>query len=115
VYPDNDWPTGASPAAAACVKPTPAALLAAWRAAPASAQQGWAPPGAVTSFADVQCWTDWVVAAAIGNGDGDFVFSRSGGLHLMPEPDLQQFSDVVCNDPTAPQAWKGPDTGPAVC
>src|SRR5262249_20241347 len=46
-YPDNDWPTGASPAAAACTNPTPAALLAAWKAAPASAQQGWAAPGSV--------------------------------------------------------------------
>jgi hypothetical protein len=114
-YPDNEWPTGASPAATACTKPTPAALLAAWRAAPASAQEGWASPGAVTGFADIQCWTDWVVAAAIGNGDGNFVFSWSGGLHLMPEPDLQQFSDIVCNAPTAPKAWKGGDTGAAIC
>jgi hypothetical protein len=115
VYPDNDWPTGASAAATGCTPPTPAELLAAWRAAPASVQRGWAPPGAVTSFADIQCWTDWVVAAGIGNGDGDFVFSRSGGLHVMPEPGLQQFSDSVCDDPAAPKAWKGPDTGPAVC
>jgi Protein kinase domain len=114
-YPDSEWPTGASPAATACTKPTPAALLAAWRAAPASAQEGWASPGAVTGFADIQCWTDWVVAAAMGNGDGNFVFSWSGGLHLMPEPDLQQFSDIVCNAPTAPRAWKGGDTGAAIC
>ncbi len=114
-YPDNDWPTGASPSAAGCVKPTPAALLSAWKAAPASVQQGWAATSAVTSFGQVQCWDDWVVAAGLGNGDGNFVFSQSGGLHLMPEPDLQQFSDAVCGDPTAPPAWKSPDTGPAIC
>jgi hypothetical protein len=115
-YPGNDWPTGATPAATtACTKPARNALLAAWRAAPASVQQGWAAPGSVTGFAGIQCWKDWVVAAGTGNGDGNFVFSRSGGLHLMPEPDLQQFSDTVCNDPAAPKAWKGPDTGPAVC
>jgi hypothetical protein len=116
-YPDNDWPTGASPAgtAIACVKPTPAALLKAWHAAPASTQQGWAAPEAVTGFADVQCWKDWVVAQVIGNGDGNIVFSASGGLHLPPETGLQQFSDAVCTDPTAPKAWTGPGTGPAIC
>jgi serine/threonine protein kinase len=115
VYPNNYWPTGASPAATtACTKPTPAALLAAWRAAPASVQGGWA-AGPVTTFADIQCWKDWIVASGIGDGDGDFIFSRSGGLHLMPEPGLQQFSDIVCNAPTAPKAWKSPGTGPAVC
>jgi hypothetical protein len=69
----------------------------------------------VTGFSGIQCWADWVVAAGVGNGDGNFVFSQSGGLHLMPEPDLQRFSDDVCGDPAAPKAWKSPDTGPAVC
>ena len=115
-YPDNDWPTGASPAGTlACTKPTAAVLLAAWQAAPASVQRSWAVPGSVTGFGNIQCWKDWIVAAAIGNGDGSFVFSRSGGLHPIPEPDLQQFSDAVCSDPTAPKAWESPDTGPAVC
>jgi len=114
-YPDNDWPTGASPAAASCTKPTSAALLAAWRAAPASVRQSWAAPGSVTGFGDITCWQDWIVAEGIGNGDGNFVFSQSGGLHPMPEGNLQQFSDLVCADPTAPKAWKSPDTGPAVC
>jgi Protein kinase domain len=114
-YPDNDWPTGASPAAASCTKPTSAALLAAWRAAPASVQQSWAAPGSLTGFGDITCWQDWVVAAGIGNGDGNFVFSQSGRLHPMPEGNLQQFSDTVCGDPAAPKAWKSPDTGPAVC
>jgi hypothetical protein len=115
-YPNDDWPTGASPAGTvACVKPTPAALLTAWRAAPVAVQKPWANPGAVTGFSDIQCWKDWVVAEATGNGDGSLVFSRSGRLHLIPEPSLQQFSDAVCNDPAAPAAWKSPDTGPAIC
>jgi len=114
-YPDNYWPTGASPAAtAACANPTPAALVAAWQAASGSVRAGWA-AGPVTTFSDIQCWKDWVVAEAIGDGDGDLIFSRSGGLHVMPEPGLQQFSDIVCADPTAPKAWKSPDPGPAIC
>jgi hypothetical protein len=114
-YPDDEWPTGASPVGTtACTMPTAAELVNAWRAAPVTVRNGWAAPGAaVTSFSDIQCWEDWVVAYAIGNGDGSFVFSQSGGLHLIPEPDLQQFSDDVCNDPTAPEAWKNP--GPAIC
>jgi len=116
-YPGDDWPTGASSAGTVVIdtKSASAALLAAWRAAPASVQQGWASPGSVTGFADIQCWKDWIVAEGIGNGNGSFVFSQSGGLHLIPEPDLQQFSDAVCGDPTAPTAWKSPGTGPAVC
>jgi hypothetical protein len=115
-YPNNDWPTGASAAAqAACVKPTPAALLRAWKAAPASVRQGWAAPAAVTGFAGIQCWSDWVIAAGTGNGDGDFVFSVSSGLHLMPQPNLQQFSDAVCGDPASPKAWRNSNTGPAIC
>jgi len=116
-YPDDDWPTGALPAeTAACIRPSATALLAAWRAAPASVRQGWAAPGAaLTSFTDIQCWQDWVVANGLGDGDGSFVFSRSGGLHPIPEPDLQQFSDDVCNDPAAPKAWKSQNDGPAIC
>jgi serine/threonine protein kinase len=116
-YPGNEWPTGASQAGTvACTKPTSAALVTAWRSASAAVRQGWAAPGArVTSFSAIQCWKNWVAAYAIGNGDGSFVFSRSGGLHLIPEPNLQQFSDDVCNDPTAPKAWKSQDTGPAIC
>jgi hypothetical protein len=110
---DNDWPVGASPAKTSCAGPTAAALLSVWRAAPASVRRAWSGT-AVTSFTNIQCWNDWIVARPLGNGDGTFVFSRSGGLHLMPESDLQQFSDVVCGDPAAPAAWKGP-LGPAVC
>jgi hypothetical protein len=115
-YSDNDWPIGASPATTSCADPAAAALLAAWRAAPASVKQGWgaASDSAVASFAEVQCWKDWVIADPVGNGNGTFVFSRSGGLHLMPEPDLQQFADAVCGDPSSPRAWKT-GTGPAVC
>jgi hypothetical protein len=115
-YSDHDWPTGASPAATvlACTQMTPAALTTAWRSASPSVQQGWAAPGSVTTFAEIQCWKDWVVANAIGDGDGSFVFSQSGGLHVIPETDLQKFSDTVCADPTSPAAWKS-GTGPAVC
>jgi serine/threonine protein kinase len=113
-YPDNHWPTGASPATASCTRPTSAALLAAWRAAPASVQQGWAAPGSLTGFANITCWQDWVVAEGIGNGNGNFVFSQSGGLHPVPAVDMQHFSDTVCGDPAAPRAWKT-GTGPAVC
>jgi hypothetical protein len=116
-YPGDEWPAGASPAAAAaCMPPTAVALVTAWRSAPASVRQGWAASGAaVKGFTDIQCWKNWVVANAIGNGDGSLVFSRSGRLHLIPESNLQQFSDDVCSDPTAPRAWKSQETGPAIC
>jgi hypothetical protein len=68
----------------------------------------------VTGFAAIQCWKDRVVAESIGNGNGGFVCSSSGGLHLILDSDLQQFSDAGCNDPTAPRAWKS-GTGPATC
>jgi hypothetical protein len=51
----------------------------------------------------------------LGVGDGSVIFSSSGSLHLVHESDLQQFSDVVCNDKTAPTDWKSQETGPAVC
>jgi hypothetical protein len=113
-YPGDEWPSGAAPRD--CVKPTSAALTAAWRKAPASVRQGWAAPTAgVTGFSGISCWEDWVVAAPIGNGDGTFIFSQSGGLHVMPAPDLQSFTDAVCEDPEAPKAWKDPNDGAAVC
>jgi serine/threonine protein kinase len=116
-YPDNEWPTGASDAAAACTTPTPTQLLGAWQTASSAVQQTWAATGArVTGFTDATCWQDWVVAEMIGTGNGVIIFSRSGGaLHLVPQSDLQQFSDVICKDPTAPLEWKSPDVGPAIC
>jgi hypothetical protein len=89
--------------------------VTAWKSASASVQQSWATPGAAITFDNIQCWDDWVVAGAVGNGNGALVFSQSGGLHVFPELDLQQFSDAVCPNPQAPSAWKDPSTGPANC
>jgi predicted Ser/Thr protein kinase len=117
LYPDKDWPSGATAAlAAACTKPTSAQLLAAFNAATASVQDGWAAAGArLYGFDDIECWTVWVVADASGSGNGNMVFSITGGLHLIPESDMNQFSSTVCSDSSAPKSWKGPDTGLAVC
>lgn len=116
-YPDDEWPTGASPASAPCSVPTSTQLLAAWRAASSSMRQSWADTSMpVTGYSDVTCWRDWIVAQMLGTGDGLVIFSWSGGsLHLVPQSDLQRFSDIVCKDPSAPTSWKGPDTGPAIC
>jgi Protein kinase domain len=114
-YQNADWPVGAGQAGTpAC--PTSAQLVTAWQSAPASVKQGWAAPGAdVSGFDNIQCWKDWVVAGAVGNGNGGFVFSQSGGLHLFPELNLQQFDDAVCRNPQAPNSWKNPSSGPATC
>ncbi|HET9169492.1 MAG TPA: serine/threonine-protein kinase [Actinospica sp.] len=115
-YPDNDWPSGAS-AAVACATPSSAQLLAAWKSASSATREGWAAdPSTVTGYSDVTCWQDWVVAQMLGDGDGEVIFSvAGGGLHLVPQSDLQRFSDVVCKDPSAPSDWKSQETGPAVC
>ena len=117
VYPDNQWPAGAFAASGRCAVPTSGQLLAAWGAAASSVRQSWAASGAtVTGYGGITCWGDWVVARMLGVGNGMVVFSRSGGrLHPIPESGLQQFSDIVCADPTAPTQWKSPDTGPAIC
>ena len=117
LYPNKDWPSGATAAmAAACTNPTSAQLLVAFNAATVTVQDGWAASGAkLYGFDNISCWKAWVVADAAGSGNGSMVFSTVGGLHLMPESDVQEFSATVCSDSTAPQAWKGPDTGLAVC
>ena len=117
VYPNGDWPVGATAAvAAACTKPSSASLLAAFNAASTSVRDDWSAPGAVPyGFDGIECWKEWVVADVSGSGDANMVFSVSGGLHLLPQSDMQQFSAVVCSDPSAPSSWKGPDTGLAVC
>jgi len=117
LYPDKDWPSGATAAmAAACTNPTSAQLLAAFNSATATVQGGWAASGAkLYGFDDIVCWKAWIVADATGSGNGNMVFSTVNGLHLMPVSDMQQFSATVCSDSTAPQAWKGPDTGLAAC
>jgi len=117
LYPNGDWPVGATPAiTAACTKPASTRLLAAFNAASTPVRDGWTAPGAnLYGFDDIECWKQWVVADVSGSGDANMVFSVSGGLHLLPQSDMQQFSAVVCSDPSAPPSWKGPDTGLAVC
>ena len=117
LYPNGDWPVGATAATtAACAKPTSASLLAAFNAASTSVRDGWTAPGAALyGFDGIECWKDWVVADVSGSGDANMVFSISGGLHLLPQSDMQQFSAIVCGDPSAPSSWKGPDSGLAVC
>ena len=117
LYSTKDWPSGATPALPpVCTKPTSDQLLAAFNAAPASVRDGWSAAGArLFGFDGIECWKAWVVADASGSGDGNMVFSISGGLHLMPEADVQAFGAAVCSDPDSPQAWKGPDTGLADC
>jgi hypothetical protein len=111
----QDWPLNASQTWAP-VCPTSDQLMTAWRAAPAGSRQGWAASeNSVTSFDNIQCWNDWVVGGVVGSGNGAFVFSQTGGLHLFPESDLQQFDDSVCPDAQAPVAWKNPASGPASC
>ncbi len=113
-YPGAQWPLSADPASTTC--PTPGQLMTAWQAASPADQQSWGSPSAVTGFDDVQCWRDWVVAGVTGNGNGAFVFSQSGGgLYLIPEAELQEFSTEVCPDPNAPSSWKNYSNGPANC
>jgi hypothetical protein len=117
LYPNKNWPSGAVAALApSCTKPSSAQLLAAFNAAPASVRDGWTAVGAkLFGFDGIECWKAWVVADASGSGDGNMVFSTSGGLHLMPQSDMDQFGATVCSDPSAPKTWKGPDTGLAAC
>ena len=117
LYPNGDWPIGATAAVtAACTKPASARLLAAFNAASTSVRDGWTAPGAnLYGFDSIECWKQWVVADVSGSGDANMVFSTSGGLHLLPQSDMQQFSAVVCSDPSSPSSWKGSDTGLAVC
>ncbi len=102
-------PSAASPApAAAC--PDSAQLTAAWNAAPATAQQSWAAPGLdVTGFQGIGCWSTWVIASPISAspGNGIFVFSQAGQLHLQPVSELAQFRSAVCSSSTSPAAWRG--------
>ena len=103
-------PTATPPSlVAAC--PTSAQLTAAWNAAPATVQQSWAAPGInVTGFQGITCWSTWVVASPVSTspGNGIFVFSQVGHLHLQPVPELQQFSSAVCASSGSPAAWRGP-------
>lgn len=96
--------------------PSSSQLLAAWHGAPSDVRQSWAAPTTdITGFAGTRCWNGWAVAAPVGNGNGTFVFSQAGGLHLLPVSELRNFDDAVCASPDAPAGWKNPAAGPANC
>jgi hypothetical protein len=99
---------------AAC--PDAARVLAAWNASPASARLTWTSPDvAISSFEDISCWGGWVVAAPVAEGNGTFVFSQVGGLHVLPVPDLPEFDKAVCSTSESPSDWKSAAAGPADC
>jgi hypothetical protein len=99
---------------AAC--PDGAQLLAGWNSSPASVRQGWtSPETAIAGFQQISCWDGWVVTTPIGNGNGTFVFSQVGGLHVEPVPDLPEFTKAVCSSSTSPSAFKTQGGGPAYC
>ena len=96
--------------------PDAAQVLAAWNASPASARQTWTSPAvAISSFEDISCWGGWVVASPVGEGNGTFVFSQVDGLHVLPVPDLPEFSKAVCSTSESPSDWKSAAEGPAIC
>ena len=101
-------PSVAQSPAAAC--PTSGQLTATWNATPATVRQAWAAPGiGVTGFQGITCWNGWVVAVPVTTspGNGIFVFSQTGQLHVQPVADLQQFRSAVCSSSGAPAAWRG--------
>lgn len=112
-YPGKNWPYNGSPEASSC--PAASQVLAAWQDALPVDQRSWGNPSAVQGFFKPRCWKDWVVAGGIGNGNGVFVFSQSGALHLVPEAEMQEFDTQVCSDPGAPSTWKSATAGPATC
>jgi hypothetical protein len=96
--------------------PSSSQLLAAWRGATSNVKQSWAAPTSdISGFTSVRCWNGWVVAAPVGNGNGTFVFSQAGGLHLLSPEELQDFSQTVCASLDSPAGWKNPAAGPADC
>jgi hypothetical protein len=106
----------ASSAVAALSCPSSSQLLTAWHTAPESVQRSWASPTvAISGFSAIQCWNGWAVAVPQGVGNGYFVFTQSGGLHLLSPAELQEFMASVCSSPAAPAAWKSPIDGPAGC
>lgn len=99
---------------AAC--PDAAQVLAAWNVSPASARRTWTSPDvAISSFQDISCWGGWVVATPVAEGNGTFVFSQVGGLHVLPVPDLPEFDKAVCSTSEPPSDWKSAAAGPAGC
>jgi len=47
------------------------------------------------------------VASPIGEGNGTFIFSQVGGLHVVPVPDLPEFDKAVCSTSQSPASWHG--------
>jgi hypothetical protein len=95
--------------------PDAAQVLAAWNASPTSARGTWTSPDvAISSFEDITCWGGWVVAVPIAEGNGTFVFSQVGGLHVLPVPDLPEFDKAVCSTRQSPRDWQI-NAGPAGC
>lgn len=100
--------------AVAC--PDAAQLLTAWNTAPASVRNSLAAPGAeVFSFQRISCWDGWVAAEPVGNGNGWFVFSQVGGIHLVPASGMTEFAKDVCSTTKSPASWKSDWTGPITC
>ena len=98
-------------AAAGC--PTADQLFAAWQANPGIET---ADPGTVTGFSDVYCWQNWVAATVVGNGNGQFIFSQTGGLHGISSDEDNQLVSEVCSDPSAvPAGWSGGPGAPVDC
>jgi hypothetical protein len=96
----NSTGQGQGQAAAAC--PSASQLLTLYDSDPSN------PPG-ITGFTTPTCWSNWVVAFGLGQGNGSIVFSTTGGLHVATTAENGTFHDAVCSDPSAPSAWRGGD------
>ena len=102
----------ATPPTQSC--PTSAELLTVWDAAFPALRQSWAAPSmTITGFAAISCWSSWVVATPMSSspGNGTFVFSQQGTLHLIPVAQMQAFRNAVCASPDSPIAWRNETLG----
>jgi hypothetical protein len=102
----------ATPPTQSC--PTSAELLTVWDAASPALRQSWAAPSmTITGFAAIGCWSSWVVATPMSSspGNGTFVFSQQGTLHLIPVAQMQAFRNAVCASPDSPIAWRNETLG----
>jgi hypothetical protein len=83
--------------------PTGAQLYAAWLAD--SQLYDVAPEANITGFYDGECWSTYVVATPMGNGNGQFVFSTVGGLHALSAAEFATFTDTVCDPDNGAPSW----------
>jgi hypothetical protein len=97
--------------------PTTAQLYAAWgktvwSSSPTANTSFWtSDPASTSGFETPQCSGNWVVAAAIGNGNGEILFSTTGGLHVTTYPEFTQFETQMCSsNPGVPSSWQGGDS-----